>query len=265
MKNATDMSLAGDLDGEPGHGPPLVLLHGLTFDRTMWRPALAELAQLDPGRQVLAVDLPGHGDSPAWPYYDLETIAEAVHVTAAQAGLRSPVLAGHSMGAVIATIYAARYPVRGVVNVDQPLRAEPFVRLAQSLAGQLRGPGFPAAWETFEASMGIGLLPPAAQELLRSSRHLRQDLVTGYWREALDRPPGELVGKITDSVAAVRAAGVPYQLVMGHELGPEELSWLEHMLPQASVTTWPGSGHFPHLAQPRQFAGLLAAAGKEPR
>ena len=57
MKSAADMSLAGDLDGEPGHGPPLVLLHGLTFGRTMWRPALAELAQLDPGRAVPAVDL----------------------------------------------------------------------------------------------------------------------------------------------------------------------------------------------------------------
>ena len=50
--------LAGDLTGEPGRTPPLVLLHGLTFDRTSWHPVLAELTTLDPGRPVLALDLP---------------------------------------------------------------------------------------------------------------------------------------------------------------------------------------------------------------
>ena len=71
--------LAGDLTGEPGRTPPLVLLHGLTFDRTSWHPVLAELTALDPGGPVLALDLPGHGESPPWPGYDLEPIADAVH------------------------------------------------------------------------------------------------------------------------------------------------------------------------------------------
>jgi pimeloyl-ACP methyl ester carboxylesterase len=63
-------NLAGD-HREPDRRPPLVLLHGLTFDRTSWHPARAELATLDPGRQVLALDLPGHGESPAWASYDM--------------------------------------------------------------------------------------------------------------------------------------------------------------------------------------------------
>jgi pimeloyl-ACP methyl ester carboxylesterase len=127
------------------------------------------------------------------------------------------VLAGHSAGGVIATIYAARYPVAGVVNVDQPLQVEPFARLVRSLAGLLRGPGFAQVWEQFEASMGIGLLPQAAQDLLRSHRHVRQDLVTGYWREVLDEPPGELARKTADGLAAVRDAKVPYLFVAGHD------------------------------------------------
>jgi pimeloyl-ACP methyl ester carboxylesterase len=152
--------LAASLEGEPDGRPPLILLHGLTFDRTMWQPALAELRTADPGRQVFAVDLPGHGGSPAWPSYDIEGIARAVHQAAAQADLRPPVLAGHSVAAVIATVYAARYPARGVANVDQWLRIEPVARLTRSLAGQLRGPGFPATWEMFEASMHMGCCRP---------------------------------------------------------------------------------------------------------
>jgi pimeloyl-ACP methyl ester carboxylesterase len=254
--------LAGDLTGEPDRRPPLVLLHGLTFDRTSWHPVLAELTALDPGRRVLALDLPGHGESPPWPDYDLEPIADAVHRAVAGAGLSPPVLAGHSAGGVIATIYAARYPAAGVVNVDQPLQVEPFARLVRSLAGPLRGPGFAQVWEQFEASMDIGLLPQGTQDLLQSARYARQDLVTGYWREVLDEPPGELARKTADGLAAVRDAKVPYLFVAGHDPGPEYLGWQNRELPQAEVTIWPGSGHFPHLAQPGRFAELLAEPGR---
>ena len=64
--------LAASLEGDSDRRAPLILLHGLTFDRTMWRPAVAELRKLDPGRQIFAVDLPGHGRSPAWPSYDFQ-------------------------------------------------------------------------------------------------------------------------------------------------------------------------------------------------
>ena len=39
-------------------------------------------------------------------------------------------------------------------------------------------------------------------------------------------------------------------------------NWLNHVLPQATVTVWPASGHFPHLADPRRFAGCLAATAR---
>ena len=42
-------------------GRPLVLLHGLGFDRRMWWPVAAELADES---LVIAVDLPGHGRTP---------------------------------------------------------------------------------------------------------------------------------------------------------------------------------------------------------
>ena len=114
--------LAADDYGDSDHRPPLVLLHGLTFDRSMWRPALAELHGIDPGRRVLALDLPGHGESPAWSSYDIEGVADGVHRAVDEAELESPVVVGHSIAAVIAGVYAARYPTSGVINVDQPLQ-----------------------------------------------------------------------------------------------------------------------------------------------
>src|SRR5689334_21233914 len=148
----TQPALAGDLAGDASdRRPPLVLLHGLTFDRTMWRPALAHLAEMDQARTVLALDLPGHGESPAWASYGMESLADGVHRAVDEAGLQAPVLFGHSVGGVIASVYDAMYSARGVVNVVHPLQVEPFARLVQSLAGPLRGLGFTQVWVQFEA------------------------------------------------------------------------------------------------------------------
>src|SRR5260221_4821770 len=144
--------LAADGSDKADPGPPLVLLHGLTFDRSLWRPSLDELQRIDPGRRVLALDLPGHGASHGWPSYDVASVASGVHRAVEEAQLQSPVVVGHSIGGVIATVYAAQYPTRGVINVDQPLQVGPFAGLVQSLAGQLRGPAFPAVWQIGRAS-----------------------------------------------------------------------------------------------------------------
>jgi pimeloyl-ACP methyl ester carboxylesterase len=253
--------LAADDWGESDARPPLVLLHGLTFDRNLWRPSLDELQRIDPGRRVLALDLPGHGASSAWPSYDIASVASGVHHAVEEAELQSPVVVGHSISGVIATIYAARYPTRGVINVDQPLQAAPFARFVQSLADQLRGPAFPAVWQMFEASMHIELLPDAGQELVRSISRPQQDLVLGYWHELLDSSAGELADMVEATLAAVRAAGVPYQVVAGDDLEPGYREWLTKTLPQATVTVWPGSGHFQHVAHPARFAACLAAGG----
>jgi pimeloyl-ACP methyl ester carboxylesterase len=253
--------LAADDWGESDARPPLVLLHGLTFDRSLWRPSLTELQRIDPGRRVLALDLPGHGVSRAWPSYDVASVASGVHRAVEEAQLQSPVIVGHSIAGVIATVYAAQYPTRGVINVDQPLQVAPFAGLVQSLADKLRGAAFPAVWQMFAASMHIELLPDGGQELVRSSSRPRQDLVLGYWREILERPASELADTVAATLAAVRAAGVPYLVVAGDDLEASYREWLTDVLPRATVTVWPGSGHFPHVVYPGRFAGCLAGGG----
>jgi pimeloyl-ACP methyl ester carboxylesterase len=251
--------LAADLTGTDDSRPALVLLHGLSFDRTMWRPALAELERIDPARRVLAVDLPGHGESRDAPQRDPEQVMHAVHAAITEAGLRAPVVAGHSLGAILATFYAANFPCSAVVNVDQTLVVEPFLHLLQGLAGQLRGPDFAAVWATFQASMHAELLPAEARELVRATGRSDQDLITGYWASALDNPPSVVAGQLADAVSEIRAAGIPYTIVAGDQGDDALRGWLAGALPQATLTVWPGCGHFPHLAQPAAFARILAS------
>ena len=85
-------------DGEP----PIVFVHGWSCDRSYLAPQFEFFA---PGHAVLALDLRGHGESekpaPDPGRYDVDVLADDVLAIAAAAGLRRPVLVGHSLGALV--------------------------------------------------------------------------------------------------------------------------------------------------------------------
>ena len=134
--------LVADLTGTDDGRPPVVLLHGLTFDRGMWAPMVDALA----GRRALAFDLPGHGDSPPRDSYDVADVADVLHDAVVAAGVDAPVLVGHSIGALLATVYASRHPAHAVLNIDQPLLPGPFGDMLRSLEPVLRGPDYLSVW-----------------------------------------------------------------------------------------------------------------------
>jgi pimeloyl-ACP methyl ester carboxylesterase len=252
--------LFGFIEGRPDERPPLVLLHGLTFDHRMWLPAVDALRRRDPDRQVLVLDLPGHGGSPLLPRCDVEHVAGAVASAAEDAGLDRPVLVGHSISGVIATVYAVLHPARGVVNVDQVVDAT-SLDLARANRDAVTGPGFTELWPAILASMRIDLLPREARVLL-STELPRQDIVLAYWGQALETPRADMEAMIAQKMAALRDRRLPYLIVAGHEYDPSYTRWLADALPQARVVVFPDSGHFPHLADPDRFAGLLAETGR---
>ena len=85
-----------------GEGPPLVLIHGLGHRRQAWYPVVDRLA---PHREVILVDLPGHGQSPA---YQANGRAPREHLRDLlldflnRLGLDRPHLVGNSLGGLIA-------------------------------------------------------------------------------------------------------------------------------------------------------------------
>ncbi len=252
--------LAADSLGGEDERAPLVLLHGLSFDRRQWLPTLSELALLDPGRRVLAIDLPGHGGSPVCADHGLAEVARAVHHAVVDAGLDAPVVVGHSIGGVLATVYGATYPARGVVNVDQPLLVGGFAALLRQVEPVLRGPDYGRVWQSMLDRMRIDLLPAEARRMVESAGTPAQDLLLGYWREVLTEPVEAHTERRIRDLAAIRARGVAYHYVTGAEPDPAYLRWLTDALPDLALTVLPDSGHFPHLARPRDLAAILAGA-----
>ena len=180
--------LAADSIGADDDRPALVLLHGLTFNRRHWAVALADPAIAGSNRRVVNFDLPGHGESPRRDSYKLADLADVLHAAITEAHLDSPVVAGHSAGGVLATSYAARYPVRGVVNIDQPLRPGGFGEFLRRSEPVLKSDDFLKVWDMLLDGMHLDELPPSARELVRTVSTPRKDLFLGYWKELLDAP-----------------------------------------------------------------------------
>lgn len=99
-------------------GEPIVCLHGITAQHRAFNALARELSGL---RQLVGVDLRGRGDSEKPSSgYGLEAHARDLLRVLDHLGLRSAVVAGHSMGAFVAVKAALLFPerVRALMLLD---------------------------------------------------------------------------------------------------------------------------------------------------
>lgn len=124
-----------------GEGPTVLLIHGVGLRAEAWAPQIAALAV---DHRVIAVDMPGHGDSDALPEGARlpDYVAWASRVVMAL-DLGPVSLAGHSMGAMIAAGVAVERPnllarvalLNGVHRRTAEARAAVTARADQIAAG----------------------------------------------------------------------------------------------------------------------------------
>lgn len=98
-----------------GNGPAIVLLHGFLESTAIWKNYIRKLSG---SFTVLAIDLPGHGQSENLSdIHSMDLMAESVNQVIRGAGIHSCMLVGHSMGGYVALAFAEKYPrkVKGLV------------------------------------------------------------------------------------------------------------------------------------------------------
>ena len=108
----------------PPDAPAIVLVHGTRMSRGMWHP---QLAALQGGFRVIALDLPGHGALRDRRFDWDEAVDEIARVIDEAAGGRA-VVCGLSLGGYLAIDLAARYPDRVAGLVISGASAEPSGR-----------------------------------------------------------------------------------------------------------------------------------------
>ena len=101
-----------------GSGEPLVLVHGVTHRRQAWYPVLDRLTD---HREVVLVDLPGHGASPDLVTHGrpvADVLREQFKAFLDEQGLDRPHIAGNSLGGLVALIAGAEGDARSVTALS---------------------------------------------------------------------------------------------------------------------------------------------------
>ncbi|HEY6162921.1 MAG TPA: alpha/beta hydrolase [Bacteroidia bacterium] len=93
---------------DTGKGRALVLLHGFPESLHIWKEFSKELEKKF---RVIAIDLPGFGETPAIGYaHSMDLMAECVKAVMDDIGYRKYVVVGHSMGGYVALAFAELFP-----------------------------------------------------------------------------------------------------------------------------------------------------------
>jgi pimeloyl-ACP methyl ester carboxylesterase len=233
-----------------GGGTPVVFLHGLTFNRTMWQPIIERLGE---GVCSIAFDLPGHGDTAGGPC-NLHEAAARVNSALGSLGIGEPLIVGHSISSGIASIYAASYSVCGLVNVEGTFDIRPTAELVRRLEPVLRSDRFADAFARYQQSMGFEHVPEPLRAQTLESQNIRQEVVLGYWEQLFRDGPGEVQREVDAGMASIDA---PCLCVFGHGLSAGERTRLHDQLSDLQIEEWPDRGHLVHLAEPDRFAARL--------
>ena len=253
-----------------GHGPALLLLHGITNSSETWERVAPRLAERF---TVIAPDLLGHGQS-ATPRgdYSLGAHASCARDVLTALGVERATVVGHSLGGGIAMQFAYQFPER----------CERLVLVASGGLGRevhvvLRAASLPGADYVLPALTSAGLLGVGRSVgglLRRVGVAPSEDLqVLGRGFAALDNagsrqaflhtvrsviePSGQRVSA-QDRLAL--AALLPTLIVWGERdsIIPVGHGAAAHeAMPGSRFEVFPGAGHMPHDADPERFAALL--------
>ena len=243
----------GVAEAGSGEATPILFLHGVGSDKTVWRPQLEHFGR---DRRAVAFDYPGYGDSdPAPEGTTRDDYAAAILSAMSELGIERAHICGLSLGGAVAIAMSAAVPDRCVSLI-----------LADTFASH---PDGEAILQRSQAALETGTLRFMAES--RVDVLLAQPAVPIVRREVVDtmagiNPAAYLIGAKAVWLANQRErAGdirAPTLVLCGSEdkITPPALSKeLAHLIPGARFELIERAGHITNFEKPDEFNTLVGA------
>ena len=227
-----------------------VLVHGWSCDLNHWKYQIPELAKR--GR-VIALDLPGHGQSDKPEIsYTMDHFAAAIDAVLRDAKVEHAVVIGHSMGTPVARQFYRKYPQKtlAIVIVDGGLRAFGDKAMRDQFVNSFKSPNYKEAGSQMFAQM-TPVLSAGDKEIVKAS--------------FLNTPQNVLVTAMEsmndDALYATDKINVPVLAILAKSpFWPADTeTFLRSLAPDLEYHMWDGVDHFLHLEKAKEFNETVIA------
>lgn len=241
----------GYTEAGSGDAVPIVFLHGVGSDKSVWHP---QLAFFGAQRRSIAFDYPGYGESaPAPQGTTRDDFASAIIGAMDQLGIHRAHICGLSLGGVVALALHDAAPAR----CASLILADTFAAHPEGRAIYERSVGGSRDLRTMaETRVDFLIAAPA-------DRAVRSEVVETMAR--ID-PAAYLIGAeavwLADQRDRAQAVEVPTLILVGDEdrVTPTELSReLAALIRDAHLEVIAGAGHLGNLEKPVEFNRLVSA------
>jgi 3-oxoadipate enol-lactonase len=228
-----------------GEATPIVFLHGVGSDKSVWRPQLAHFGQ---ARRTIAFDYPGYGDSDLAPEGQTrDDFAGAILSAMRELGVDRAHICGLSLGGVVAIAmhHSARERCASLILADTfAVHPEGRAIYERGVAGSSDLPGMA------EARVDVLLAQPADPAVRREVVETMSRIDPAAYRI------GAKAVWLADQRARAGAIRVPTLVIVGDQdlITPVDLSnELVDLIPDARMQVIQGAGHLGNLERPDEF------------
>lgn len=238
------------IHGEATDAPPLLIVHGLFGSARNWGVIARRLSA---DRQVIAVDMRNHGDSP---WHDTHSYADLADDLAAIIPDRMDVL-GHSMGGKAAMMLALTQPdkVRRLIVAD--IAPVAYGHSQQGPIDLMRDVDLATVDSRKDAAAQMGEAEAATKAFLLQSL----DLQNRRWMlniDVLEAQMDQIMG-FPDTSATFAGPSLFLHGANSKYVLPEHHAAIAARFPQARIQTIADAGHWLHAEQPAAVIEAVAA------
>jgi abhydrolase domain-containing protein 6 len=243
----------------PGPGDTIVLIHGFSADKDNW---VRFTRHLPAEYRVIALDMPGHGDSakPADATYSAEFLAACLSRAIDALKLDRVHLAGNSMGGYLSVLYASRNPGRVIdLCLMDPagfFKGVPEQSDLMTALSRGRNPLTPTTAKDFDELMGYAFyrkpfMPWPVMSVLEAKAVASGPFVKKMFKD--------FNTNMVDPAPLLPGLRVPVLVIWGDRDRILHVSTTEILakgLPDREIVIMKDCGHMPMLERPKETAGL---------